>query len=48
MLDIIFPIGAAISAGLFMYGAFITIDFALFPEHTTAITEELPEIGYDW
>ena len=47
-MDMIFTIGAAISAGLFIYGAFIAIDYALFPEHTTATTEELPEVGYDW
>jgi hypothetical protein len=47
-MDMIFIIGTAISAGLFIYGAFIAIDYALFPEHTTATTEELPEVGYDW
>lgn len=48
MLDMIFTMGTAISAGLFVYGAFIAIDSALFPEHTTATMEELPEMGYDW
>ena len=47
-MDMIFTIGTAISAGLFIYGALIAIDYALFPEHTTATTEELPEVGYDW
>lgn len=48
MLDIIVTIGTAISAGLGIYGAFLAIDYALFPEHTTATVEELPEMGYDW
>jgi hypothetical protein len=48
MLDMIFTIGPAISAGLFICAAFIAIDSALFPEHTTATMEELPEMGYDW
>lgn len=48
MLDMIFTIGPAISAGLFVCAAFIAIDCALFPEHTTATIEELPEMGYDW
>ena len=48
MLDIILTIGTALSAGFFIYGAFVAIDYALFPEHTTATAEELPEMGYDW
>jgi hypothetical protein len=48
MLDMIFTMGTAISAGLFVYGAFIAIDCALFPEHTSATIEQLPEMGYDW
>jgi|RhiMetdeSRZDD1v2_1073273.scaffolds.fasta_scaffold88699_5 hypothetical protein len=48
MLDMIFTIGPAISAGLFVCAAFIAIDCALFPEHTPATIEELPEMGYDW
>ena len=48
MLDMIFTMGTAISAGFLVYGAFIAIDSALFPEHTTATIEELPEMGYDW
>jgi hypothetical protein len=55
MLNMIFTIGGAISAGLFIYGAFIAIDYALFPKNTTRKAEEapakageLPEMGYDW
>ena len=48
MLDMIFTIGTAISAGLFVCAAFIAIDCALFPEHTPAAIEELPVMGYDW
>jgi hypothetical protein len=48
MLDIILTIGTAISAGFFIYGAFVAIDYALFPQGTTPTTEELPEMGYDW
>ena len=48
MLDTILTIGASISAGLFVYGVFMAIDYALFPEHTTPSIEELPEMGYDW
>jgi hypothetical protein len=46
MLDMIFTIGAAISAGLFIYGAYLAIHYALFHEHiaTTSTADELPEI----
>lgn len=46
MLDMIFTIGTTISAGLFICSAFMAIDYALFPEQTTAAAEELPEMGY--
>ena len=36
------------SYDVLVYGAFIAIGSALFPEHTTATIEELPEMGYDW
>ena len=45
MLDMIFTIGAAISAGLFIYGAYLPIRYTLFHEHiaTTSTAYELPE-----
>jgi hypothetical protein len=43
MLDIIFTIGTAISAGLFIYGAYLAIQYVLFHEHiaTTSTADEL-------
>ena len=42
----IFTIGAVISAGLFIYGAYLAIRYTLFHEHiaTTSTADELPEI----
>jgi hypothetical protein len=54
MLDMIFLIGTLISVLIFIYGAYLAIDCALFGEQRTkktaterpATAHELPEIGH--
>jgi hypothetical protein len=48
MLDMLFIIGTMISAAMFVYGAYLAIQYALLHEHTAtpATADDLPEIGY--
>jgi hypothetical protein len=39
-LDLLFTFGTAISAGFFICGAFIAIDYVLFPKRTTATAHD--------
>jgi hypothetical protein len=42
-LDMIFTIGAAISAGLFIYGGYLAIHYALFLRRTARECEKFSE-----
>ena len=47
MSDMLFTIGATISAAMPGYGAYLAIRYALLHEHVTPATaDELTEIGY--
>lgn len=45
MLEILFTIGQVISAAAIIYGAYLAIDHAVFPETKSAAADELPEVG---
>jgi hypothetical protein len=49
MLDILFTLGAMMSAAMFSYGGYLAIRYAVLPEHTATTAtadDEMPEIGY--
>jgi hypothetical protein len=49
MLEILFTLGAMMSAAMFSYGGYLVIRYALLPEHTATTAtadDEMPEIGY--